>query len=402
MFKIATKVRYTTFQNILLWLFITSGPIKTFFIFLEAPFDWTFTVFVLVVLDIAFNILWRKKRIKINKEKLLMVGLLAIMYAIMVASLTYTHSNSFAFEKTLFFSINVLYFIYPLFIVKLDLELLHKLFLYIFLPIVLWFIVSKALYFTPYNSGNRLIGIKFYEVRRNYLGLGLGLGTLLLIQVHLRKSFILLALSFVFLFGLAARGALIFLVLTLLIWKWESILKRILKFKIKKKFLKSISLLILFLPIVLITQYEKLIGFLSVGLLRFQSLFQLSTDKSMLGRFDMLSFTLENIFSSVTTFLFGKGIGSFGILYTGEDSRQYPHNVFLEVWFELGIFFLILFSIFIVFPFLFKRKAIFKVFIIYFLLNALKSSDLTGLWLLFFFIGLLVFNPKIKNEKTTA
>ena len=392
------KISYSTFQNTLLWLFITAGPIKTFFDFLQTPFNWTFTIFIIVVLDIAFNIFYRRKNITLNKEKLLMVVFLALMYLIMVASLMYTKSPNFSYEKTLFFSINVLYFIYPLFIAKLDLELLHKLFLYVFLPIVFWFIISKALYFTPYNKGNRLIGINFYEVRRNYLGLGMGLGLLVLLQVYLKKSFVLISLTMIFLFGLAARGALIFLLLTLLIWKFKSLLNRIFRFKLKKKMLKTLSLVFLFVPIILISQYEKLMGFLSVGFLRFQSLFEISTDKSMLGRLDMLIYTMKTIFGSIITFFFGKGIGSFGVLYTGEDSRQYPHNVFLEVWFELGIFFLILFIIFILFPFLLKRKTIFKVFIIYFLLNALKSGDLPGLWLLFFFIGLLVFNPKFKDE----
>lgn len=392
------KISYATFQNILLWLFITSGPIKTFFDFLQTPFNWTFTIFILVVIDITLNIFWRREKIILNKEKLLMSGFLTIMYLIIVSSLLYTKSPHFSFEKTLFFSINVLYFIYPLFITKIDLELLHKLFLYIFLPIVLWFIISKALYFTPYNKGNRLIGITFYEVRRNYLGLGMGLGLLVILQVYLKKSFVLISLTMIFLFGLAARGALIFLLVTLLIWKFKSLLNRILRFKLKKKILKTLTFVFLFVQIIIIYQYEKLIGFLSVGLLRFQSLFEISTDESMLGRVDMLIYTMETIFGSITTFFFGKGIGSFGILYTGEDSRQYPHNVFLEVWFELGIFFLILFVIFIVFPFLLKRKTIFKVFIFYFLLNALKSGDLPGLWLLFFFIGLLVFNPEFKNE----
>lgn len=401
MFKLSKKISYTSFQNVLLWLLITAGPIKPLFIFLEIPIDWTFFVFALVVIDIAFNTFLRKKSIRINKEKLIMIGLLAVLYAIIVLSLTYTQSANFAFEKALFFSINVLFFIYPLFIVRLDLKLFHKLFLYIFLPIAFWFIVSKALYFTPYNSGNRLIGIKFYEIRRNYLGFGMGLGILFILQIHLKKSFYLCGLTLICLFGLAARGALIFLLLTVLIWKWKSILSRINRIKLKRKMLRALGVVAFLLPIVLITQYEKIMGFLSVGLLRFQSLIEINTDKSMLGRFDRLTFALETIFSSISTFFFGEGIGSFGVLYTGVDVREYPHNIFLEAWFELGIFFLILLVIFLIFPFMLNRKSFLKALIVYCLFNALKSGDLIGLWLLFFFIGLLVFNPKIKDEITS-
>jgi len=400
-FKLSRKISYTTFQNILLWLLITAGPIKPLFTFLEIPIDWTFFIFALVVVDIALNVFLRKKGILINKEKLVMIGLLVLLYTIIFLSLTYTESPNFAFEKTLFFSINVLFFIYPLFIVRLDLELFHKLFLYIFLPIVFWFIVSKALYFTPLNSGNRLIGIKFYEIRRNYLGLGMGLGILFILQIHLKKSFYVWGLTLIFLFGLAARGALIFLFLTVLIWKWKSILAKMYRIKLKKKMLRSLALVAVIIPIVLITQYEKIIGFLSVGLLRFQSLTDINSDASMLGRFERLTFALETIFGSASTFFFGEGIGSFGILYTGEDLREYPHNIFLEAWFELGVFFLIALIVFLIFPFMMKRKSFLKAFIIYCFFNALKSGDLIGLWLLFFFIGLLVFNPKIKDEITS-
>ena len=32
--------------------------------------------------------------------------------------------------------------------------------------------------------------------------------------------------------------------------------------------------------------------------------------------------------------IFGNGIGSYGILSQGIDARKYPHNIFLESWFE--------------------------------------------------------------------
>ncbi|MGF1558595.1 MAG: O-antigen ligase family protein [Flavobacteriaceae bacterium] len=401
MVGISVKVRYATFQNLLLWLLLTGGAIKPFFTYFNLPFDYTLLIFLVVVVDILFNMATRFKEIHLNKEKLLILGVLWLFYLAILFSLIYTPSNSFSVEKSYLFSINILFFVYPLFVRELNLVLLYKLFLYILVPIVIWFILFKALYFSPLNSGYNLVDVSFYEIRRNYLGFGMCLSILTILQIHLKKSFLIGALSMVLLLGLGARGALIFLLISLLIWKWRSVVKRVIRFKIKRKMLRTLTVVSILLPVALITQYEKIANFLYLGIIRFQSLFELSADQSVQGRIDRLSFAVENIFGSVSTLLFGNGIGSFGILYSGEDVREYPHNIFLEILFELGSVALILFCVFIFLPFLFKRILVFKVLVIYFLLNALKSGDLTGLWLLFFFIGLLVFNPKVCEEITT-
>lgn len=401
MLAIPTKIRYSVFQNILLWLLVTAGAIKPFFDYINTPFDWTLLIFSVVVLDIVYNLLTRRKEIRLNKEKFLILGVLGLLYTFILLSIAYTPSSDFAIEKSYLFSINVLFFIYPLFVRQVDLKLQYKLFLYILLPLVVWFILFKVLYFSPLNSGYRIVNIRFYDIRRNYLGFGMCLCILTILQIHLKRPFLVGVLSIILLFGLGSRGALIFLLVTLAIWKWKSVINRIMRFKMKKKALRTLLLVSAVLPIILITQYQRIADFLYLGVIRFQSLFEISDDKSLQGRFERISFALENVFSSISTFLFGNGIGSFGILYSGEDVREYPHNIFLEVLFELGIFALLLFCVFLFLPFLFKRLVVFKVLVLYFLLNALKSGDLVGLWLLFFFIGLLVFNPKIFDETTS-
>ncbi|UHQ98899.1 hypothetical protein HYG81_24345 (plasmid) [Natrinema zhouii] len=44
--------------------------------------------------------------------------------------------------------------------------------------------------------------------------------------------------------------------------------------------------------------------------------------------------------------IFGHGIGSFGVLYVGEDIRSYPHNIVLELGVEGGLVAVILFAAF--------------------------------------------------------
>jgi len=400
MFRIPTKISYVTFQNVLLWLLVTGGAIKPFFIYYDAPFDWTLLIFLAVVLDILFNLFTRPNEIRLNKEKLLILGVLGLLYSFILLSLTYTPSPTFSIEKSYLFSINILFFIYPLFLRRLNLQLQYKLFLFILLPLAIWFILFKTLYFSPLNSGYRLVNVRFYDIRRNYLGFGMCLCILTILQIHLKKPVLIGIFSIVLLFGLGSRGALIFLLITLIIWKWKSMVQRVMRFKLKKKALRILTIATLTLPIILITQYQRIADFLYLGVVRFQSLFRVSRDQSLQGRFERISFAIEDIFSSFSTIFFGNGIGSFGILYTGTDVREYPHNIFLEVLFELGIVALILFCVFLFLPFLYKRQMVFKVLVLYFLLNALKSGDLVGLWLLFFFIGLLVFNPKIIDETT--
>lgn len=400
MFSIFTKIKYSTFQNILLWLLITSGMIKPLFVYLNIPVDWTFFVFSIVTLDIVFNLIKRRNQIRLNKEKLLMVCVIIALYAIIIVSLFYTPSANFAFVKSLLFLINVLFFIYPMFLREINWQLQYKLFLFIFLPIVVWFIVAKTLYFSPLNSGYRIVGIRFYEIRKFYLGFGMGLCILAILQVYLKKSPWVFILTVLLLLGLGSRGALIFLIVTLIVWKWKSIVMKILNFKIKRKALRNLLIATAVLPLLVITQFERIYGFLYLGLIRFSSLFEIGEDKSVQGRVERLVFALENVFSSISTFLFGNGIGSFGILYSGQDIREYPHNIFLEVLFELGIIFLLLFGVFLFLPFLYRRELVFKMLTLYFILNALKSGDLIGLWLVFLFIGLLVFNPKNSDAIT--
>lgn len=400
MFRIPTKISYVTFQNLLLWLLVTGGAIKPFFIYYDAPFDWTLLIFLAVVLDILFNLFTRPNEIRLNKEKLLILGVLGLLYSFILLSLTYTPSPTFSIEKSYLFSINILFFIYPLFLRRLNLQLQYKLFLFILLPLAIWFILFKTLYFSPLNSGYRLVNVRFYDIRRNYLGFGMCLCILTILQIHLKKPVLIGIFSIVLLFGLGSRGALIFLLITLIIWKWKSMVHRVMRFKLKKKALRILTIATVTLPIILITQYQRIADFLYLGVVRFQSLFRVSRDQSLQGRFERIAFATEDIFSSFSTIFFGNGIGSFGILYTGTDVREYPHNIFLEVLFELGIVALILFCVFLFLPFLYKRLVVFKVLVLYFLLNALKSGDLVGLWLLFFFIGLLVFNPKIIDETT--
>ncbi len=58
------------------------------------------------------------------------------------------------------------------------------------------------------------------------------------------------------------------------------------------------------------------------------------TETSLLARIEHYQFSFEQWLQSP---LFGHGIGSYGVLRTGEDIILYPHNIILEILIELGL-----------------------------------------------------------------
>ncbi|MBE3792118.1 O-antigen ligase family protein [Vibrio parahaemolyticus] len=96
----------------------------------------------------------------------------------------------------------------------------------------------------------------------------------------------------------------------------------------------------------------------------------------------------ENIF-------FGYGYGSYGAVVFSDDSRIYPHNIFFEVFFELGLIGVVILLLILLYVFFYILKnyahnnnelLISFLGLIYFLINALKSNALIDHRLLFFFI----------------
>jgi O-antigen ligase len=122
---------------------------------------------------------------------------------------------------------------------------------------------------------------------------------------------------------------------------------------------------------------------------------------SLSVRVSQIYFAVEKIFQDTSNFMLGSGIGSFGILYAGEDVRLYPHNIILETWFELGAAGVIILLLF--FGFYIKKIKLnspsFYIFF-YLLSNSLKSSSLVDLRVMFgIFACLMVFANHWKYGK---
>nr|WP_298996102.1 O-antigen ligase family protein [uncultured Allomuricauda sp.] len=273
---------------------------------------------------------------------------------------------------------------------KVKPKVIFKTFFWLIIPLSFWFIYRRSLLWLPESDA---LTNPFYELRIFYLNLGALVGVLLLWFFHLKK-WLLFTLCLIALLGLTARGPLLFALLLIVLSTGRKLFSNLKNFKLNKKkiaFVGSsglvlISILFYYSSSIYLVIYETLV-------FRLGGLFT-SFDGSIMGRFDRLGFAIENIFDSFFSFLFGHGIGSFGLMYNDKEIIDYPHNLFVESWFELGIIGLILSLIIFISPFFIKGKHIFKIMALFFLLQGMKSYSLVSIWPLFGFFGILLLNTQ--------
>lgn len=123
--------------------------------------------------------------------------------------------------------------------------------------------------------------------------------------------------------------------------------------------------------------------------------FDLANDYSALERLSYFA----KLFESKIDPLWGFGLGNFGWIILNATERVYPHNIFLEIFFEIGIFPTLIFIYLLIKTFQTKYKnAIYFLFFISFM-NSNFSGDLAGNADLFIFMYfLLKFNSNEDNS----
>lgn len=106
--------------------------------------------------------------------------------------------------------------------------------------------------------------------------------------------------------------------------------------------------------------------------------------------------------------IFGHGIGSFSLKFLGfEQAGAYPHNIFLEIFCELGI---VGFVLFLYFAYAASPRATFSglrndplmltvfMLVIMALMNAMVSSNIAGNRLVFLFLSMMAVRPPPKPD----
>jgi O-antigen ligase len=334
-----------------------------------------------VIIDVIINL--KKIRTEIRFDFYKYLSLLLIFYGWILFTNAFSESQVYKFEKSLNFLANVIFFIYPFFIKKINFSLIIKLYTIVVVPLTIYFIYMKSILWSQTTDATTL----FMNIRGSYLVFGLHMGIYCLMLIYFKKNIFLKIFAFFLLLACSARGALIFTILTTIIYLYSNNSLQ----KVKPSIIFKISALISICFITYFFFNNKIDSLLKTSISRFDSLVG-GEDGSSLERIHRMEFAIYQPFENLSTFLIGNGMGSFGILYEQTDKRSYPHNIFLECFFEYGLIGLLIFLCFfiLIFKKISFKKNIFNILFFFVFLNTLKSSSITDLWLLFSFAGGLI------------
>jgi len=352
---------------------LLSGALKPFILTYIGNFD-----IVLIVSILSFIYILKNKG-RLDKTILDSSIVLLLFTIYIVLSWTYTTSHSYVFNKSFSYCLNLLFFLFPFFVKQINVKQWIWLYGIILIPLTYFFIQMKAVIWTSLAPND-----SFMDVKSNYLALGYHLGVLLILLNYFKQNVAIQILVLILLFASSARGPLLFALITLVILNIQDIKK--LLYSLIKKF-GYVIIVLAITSILFIAFQNKIMPLLENALLRYDSI--TTDDKSLAARYELFEFALYKPFDSIRTLFFGFGFGSFGIEFFNEDMRAYPHNILLEIFFELGLLGLILFTAFLVLilKIAFRTKNIFSFILLFSLLNAAKSYNLSDAWVLFMFFG---------------
>jgi hypothetical protein len=236
-----------------------------------------------------------------------------------------------------------------------------------FASIIICALAFGAGAYTYVDSGTRLLinGIDNPIWLSRYLSLAIF--CILYVNKGYRKApYILIALlGMFFLYKSGSRGPMLalFVALGLTFWKQD-----------RKLFY---AMLILSGSLLLIA-----VAYLNTRLLNFD----LSQDYSSLARLEYFT----KVFESKIDPLWGFGLGNFGYVILNITERVYPHNIFLEIFFETGLITTVIFIVLLFKTFAQNSSnAIYYLFLISFI-NSNLSGDLSGNAEFFIFMFLLL------------
>ncbi len=386
-------------------IYLASGLIKGCMVAysLYSPVDITlFTALLLMF----FIIIILYKNYEIYTKFIFAIIFLLIFYTWMTFSSVYTSSLNFWMQKVIYFLTNIIAFVFPLLVYKyFNIQQFFKYFITLTTLLNMFFII----FIFPYVY----IVDTFYQVTAQYLFVAVlsGVNILLLIILKIKFKFsylipVLLLINFFTLISSGGRAGIIFTLLTLMFY----FLSRILNFKIikisKVNIVKYFTIFIV-LSAIGFTYFSMNNSNLNVVLERSLARISLlsntasdqNMDESVKERLNLINFSINKSFEDIPHFLFGYGVGSFSIEYTDVDERGHPHNIILEILFDLGIIGLFLFLLFYIFIIKDYRYTLLSWLVLYMTLNALKSSGLIDLRLFFAFLSLMLMSTIKETEK---
>ncbi|KQO06252.1 O-antigen ligase family protein [Paenibacillus sp. Leaf72] len=320
----------------LLGVFLLSGYIKSGISF---PVDLTFFLMAVTMLLYFVRLMQSQE---LPKPALIPLLLFVLLIGYILFSFSYSTSYSFAIQKTSRFMLLTAWsFIGPFLLIR-DKKGLERFFVGIIAVSSLMTFYCLQMFLEKLQAG-QFIG-QIEVLGSDYLSLGRtnGIAVIALIGLYLYNPLLrtpakivaslFLALTFLSVAVSGARTPLITLVGTIVLIMFLSV--KVNRGKITfSKGVGTLFFIILLLAALAVPLVAS--GVMDTFIYRISVLFnQPGGGESAEGRVERYAVAWQMIQDH---FFFGGGIGSFTIAFAHEDVSNYPHNIFLELWSELGL-----------------------------------------------------------------
>ena len=365
---------------------------------------------ILLILMIYIKDIYKLKRLKEEYKSFIF---LLIFFVWSLFSISYSSSENYVWYKLLGLGTNFLAFFGVLIMKEISLKRFTIYFSYFtyFFSLIFFVInpnsISKNFIFHEYFNEIYIQG--WYLV----LGQFLIVNMLLIFSFSEKKKIIynlLISLNIICLLG--GRFPIVLALLVFCIISIYLIKKKYLTKKLLMQFFKSLTIIILINSVLNLSSktYRSLLlrsvyrfevlssSFNDLNFLNDQENYQESLNQennSFNKRLEYLLFSKTKIFENKSSLILGYGLGSFSNEYDQTDRRLYPHNIIVEMVFELGLIGLLL-----ALAFLISNSSSYKGFFtnlallaaLTLLINSMKSSSIVDLRLLFALLAISIFH----------
>ena len=365
---------------------------------------------ILLILMIYIKDIYKLKRLKEEYKSFIF---LLLFFVWSLFSISYSSSENYVWYKLLGLGTNFLAFFGVLIMKEISLKRFTIYFSYFtyFFSFIFFVInpnsISKNFIFHEYFNEIYIQG--WYLV----LGQFLIVNMLLIFSFSEKKKIIynlLISLNIICLLG--GRFPIVLALLVFFIISIYLIQKKYLTKKLLMQFFKSLTIIILINSVLNLSSktYRSLLlrsvyrfevlssSFNDLNFLNDQENYQESLNQennSFNKRLEYLLFSKTKIFENKSSLILGYGLGSFSNEYDQTDRRLYPHNIIVEMVFELGLIGLLL-----ALAFLISNSSSYKGFFtnlallaaLTLLINSMKSSSIVDLRLLFALLAISIFH----------
>jgi hypothetical protein len=365
---------------------------------------------ILLILMIYIKDIYNLKRLKEEYKSFIF---LLLFFVWSLFSISYSSSENYVWYKLLGLGTNFLAFFGVLIMKEISLKRFTKYFSYFtyFFSLIFFVInpnsISKNFIFHEYFNEIYIQG--WYLV----LGQFLIVNMLLIFSFSEKKKIIynlLISLNIICLLG--GRFPIVLALIVFFIISIYLIQKKYITKKLLMQFFKSLTIIILINSVLNLSSktYRSLLlrsvyrfevlssSFNDLKFLNDQENYQESLNQennSFNKRLEYLLFSKSKIFENKSSLIFGYGLGSFSNEYDQTDRRLYPHNIIVEIVFELGLIGLLL-----ALAFLISNSSSYKSFFtnlallaaLTLLINSMKSSSIVDLRLLFALLAISIFH----------